>query len=87
MAKAAALNEEFLPALDSLLGRMIRRVAESSGACSSYEIPARRHAIILPEDGLSLLSGQRRLPNQWSAIFQMDDTTGVLPSFLTPWSS
>jgi len=55
MAKAAALNEEFLPALDSLLGRMIRRVAESSGACSSYKIPARRHAIILPEDGLSLL--------------------------------
>jgi hypothetical protein len=32
MTEPAALNEEFLPAIDSLFGRMIRRVTANSGA-------------------------------------------------------
>jgi hypothetical protein len=41
MTESAALNEELLPAIDSLFGWMIRRVAENSSAGGSYKEPAK----------------------------------------------
>ena len=88
MAESAALNEEFLPAIDSLFGRMIRRTTESGSAQGNFKITAKRHEIILPEDGLALLLKPLSSPaDQCNPIFQMADATGALPAFLTPSSS